>query len=172
MRFSMSARQRRGILVPAAMFAVLAVLAPLIPSDMNGNRQIIQICSWCIAPLLALCYFVFGGDYTELSPGGIRIRRVGIFRKSWTWEQIDHLYVETSHIQGSVISKVVISDTSGRLSRLTAPCSNSTSMASTTFDEDAAQVISYWQRHTGQPVTPPVEIHRRSTVFGRWKRIN
>ncbi|MET8628695.1 hypothetical protein ABZW30_33975 [Kitasatospora sp. NPDC004669] len=49
-RFSMSARQRRGILVPAAMFAVPAVLAPLIPWDMDGNRQIIQICSWCIAP--------------------------------------------------------------------------------------------------------------------------
>ncbi|MET8628696.1 hypothetical protein ABZW30_33980 [Kitasatospora sp. NPDC004669] len=63
----------------------------------------------------------------------------------------------------------MIIDTSGRLSRLTAPYSNSSSMASKTFDEDAAQVIAYWQRHTGQPVTPPVEVHRRSTMFGRWE---
>ncbi|MFJ2582739.1 hypothetical protein [Kitasatospora aureofaciens] len=92
-------------------------------------------------------------------------------RKSWTWDQIDHLWVQKSNAKGTIIEKVVVVDTRGKSTRLAAPYSNSSSMMSMTFDEDAARAIAYWQRRTGRPLTPPIVDKRRSTMFGRWKKV-
>ncbi|MEU7577127.1 hypothetical protein AB0B50_05920 [Streptomyces sp. NPDC041068] len=151
LHFSMPSNRRTPMLMGAAFFALFSGVSIVVPGPVEGKRLTHALATGSLSVLLVLAYFVFARDFTTADPHGIRIRRLGFLRRSWSWAEVQDVYVERRESVGRRGSSraVIVVRRDGHRARLTVPGSDDTTSAQ--FSLESSQLIQYWQRHTGRP---------------------